>query len=355
MDLITIIGARPQFIKAAITSRELRKADINETIVHTGQHYDRNMSDIFVEEFGISTPNYLLNKSQNSAPTSDEVQEQLIRIIKENKPNAIIVYGDTDSTLAGAIAGKHCNIPVIHIEAGLRSFNSVMREERNRIETDHISSLLFAPTDVAVLNLKKDPLVFGEISQCGDVMYDLFLETAQTLVPLTPNNKKKILVTTHRAENVDIPNRLKTIFDSMIQLSEKYSVLLPLHPRTRKRLEEAKMYDHVISSDISLLEPIGYKFMVEQLISTDLVCTDSGGLQKEAFFAKKPCVTIRDETEWVELVEAGWNVVCPPDSIQSIVSSVEASMETTGNDIHPYGTGQSAAFIAASIRSFLNK
>jgi len=230
-----------------------------------------------------------------------------------------------------------------------------MREERNRIETDHISSLLFAPTDVAVLNLKKDPLVFGEISQCGDVMYDLFLETAQTLVPLTPNNKKKILVTTHRAENVDIPNRLKTIFDSMIQLSEKYSVLLPLHPRTRKRLEEAKMYDHVISSDISLLEPIGYKFMVEQLISTDLVCTDSGGLQKEAFFAKKPCVTIRDETEWVELVEAGWNVVCPPDSIQSIVSSVEASMETTGNDIHPYGTGQSAAFIAASIRSFLNK
>lgn len=322
MKLLTIVGARPQFIKAAPFSDVFRKKH-KEILVHTGQHYDSNMSDIFFAELGIPKPDYNLEVGSGShgAQTGRMLERIEVLLLKE-KPDGVLVYGDTNSTLAGALTASKLHIPVIHVEAGLRSYNMLMPEEQNRVLTDHLSTLLFCPTKTAVENLAKEGITKG-VYNTGDIMYDAVLRNfilaeqkyanGVWIAELRKGNKEitdlrekhYYLATIHRAENTDDPFRLREIFLALEKLDKP--VLLPLHPRTRKMLEKLGLS----LNNIIITQPVGYLLMLYLTANAYMVLTDSGGLQKEAYFLKTPCTTLREETEWIETLENGWNVLAP--------------------------------------------
>lgn len=314
MKIITIVGARPQFIKAAPVSKILR-TEHEEIIIHTGQHYDANMSDIFFNELKIPRPDYNLEIGSGShGMMTGRMLEKLEEIYLKEKPDFVLVYGDTNSTLAGALAASKLLIPVIHIEAGLRSFNKAMPEEQNRILTDHISDLLLVPTEDAIKNLTNEGIKKG-IHNVGDVMYDavlMFKEIAKSksglLKELDVNSGEYILTTIHRAENTNDINRLRNMIEALNESGEK--IILPLHPRTKKFIEG---YGLNFNENIKVIDPIGYLEMLMLEENSKMIVTDSGGVQKEAYFMGKPCITMRDETEWVETVACGWNVVVGTD------------------------------------------
>lgn len=312
IKVISIVGARPQFVKASVISREIaHHKNIKEVIIHTGQHFDKNMSDIFFDEMSIPYPDYNLNiNGMSHGAMTGQMLEKIEGILIEEKPDWVLVYGDTNSTLAGALAAKKLHMKVAHIEAGLRSYNMHMPEEINRILTDRISDILFCPTSQAVKNLEDEgfknfPV---KIEQVGDIMLDaaIFYSAREKNINLnTPD--KFVLCTIHRAENTDNEQRLTSIFSALEEIAKESFVVLPLHPRTKIKLKQIK-YDFD-NSCIQFISPVGYLEMIHLLKNCEMVITDSGGVQKEAYFFKKQCITIRDETEWVELIDAGCNVL----------------------------------------------
>ncbi|MCE1227372.1 MAG: UDP-N-acetylglucosamine 2-epimerase (non-hydrolyzing) [Geobacteraceae bacterium] len=359
MKIVTVIGARPQFIKAAAVSRAIAEYNaaaqdqypsIYEVIIHTGQHFDENMSDIFFDEMQIPRPDYHLEiNSLGHGAMTGRMLEKIEEVLINEKPDWVLVYGDTNSTLAGALAAKKLHIKVAHVEAGLRSYNMGMPEEINRILTDRISDLLFCPTDTAVKNLEREG--FGTFPCCiiksGDVMQDAALfyrETAarksDIISRLNLSAKPFALCTIHRAENTDVPERLATIVNALNDITEEMDVILPIHPRTRK-IMEAKMLD----TKCIIIDPVGYLDMIQLLEHTRIVLTDSGGLQKEAFFFCKPCVTLRDETEWVELVEGGHNTLAGANKLDICSAFLKMRSASPNFDRNLYGAGQAASRI----------
>lgn len=310
MRIVTVLGARPQFIKAGSVGREIAKhKSIQEIIIHTGQHYDSNMSDVFFEQMKIQKPNYFLGIGGKShGAMMGQMIEKIEEVVIKEKPDWIIVYGDTNSTLAGAIVASKLHIKLAHIEAGLRSFNMKMPEEVNRILTDRVSNLLFCPTNIAVQNLKNEGFdnFNCKVVNSGDVMLDsATFYKGLSVRPSVDIKNDFILCTIHRAENTDDETKLVGIFEALEEIAEEKKVILPLHPRTRNILNNLKLNIH----NLTLIDPVGYFEMVWLIDNCDFVITDSGGLQKEAFFFEKQCITLRDETEWIELVEHGVNIL----------------------------------------------
>ena len=347
MKVATIIGARPQFIKAAVVSRAFRehRQDIREVLIHTGQHYDVNMSDVFFDELDIPHPDYHLGIGGGThGQNTGRMIEKIESVIMKEKPDWVLVYGDTDSTLAGVLAAVKIHVPVAHVEAGLRSFNHRMPEEINRVLTDHASTLLFTPTDIATKNLLREGISSGKISQVGVVMYDAALyygeiaeKKSRIMDTLGLKSKRYILATIHRAENTDNEDRLKGIVEGLSH--SVMPVILPLHPRTRNVLEN---YRIVLPSIIKTVEPVGYLDMVILEKHAYKIATDSGGVQKESYFHKVPCITLRDETEWIELVEAGVNVLVGGEP-----ELIENNLKLDINVEYPefYGKGESAEIL----------
>lgn len=352
--IMTIVGARPQFVKVAPVSRQFAKsAAIEEILVHTGQHYDEAMSASFFERLELPTPKYDLGVGSHShGAQTGRMLEKIEEVLLKEEPALVLVYGDTNSTLAGALAAAKLHVPVAHVEAGLRSFNRAMPEEVNRVLADQLSDLLFAPTELAVKNLRSEGVTSNRIHNVGDVMFDavnLFAHRADVGDLLKANGLtegKFVLATIHRAENTDDTQRLAVIFGALEQVSRHLPVLLPMHPRTRARMGELAK-----SSGVRITGPASYFEMLGLERAASVVVTDSGGVQKEAFFAGRPCVTLRDETEWMELVDLGWNRVVPPVDTASIVDAVLSSVGQRGNPGAPYGDGQAAARIAKTILS----
>lgn len=351
MKIVTIVGARPQFIKAAAVSRVIRKEN-QEILVHTGQHYDKNMSDIFFEELHIPRPD--INLGVGSGTHARQTADMMVGIeeilLKEN-PDYLMVYGDTNSTLAGALAASKLNIPIIHVEAGLRSYNRRMPEEQNRVLTDHISSFLFCPTDSAVANLKKEGVEQG-VYNIGDVMCDAvlyysklmeengrsyYLDRIRGLYGPTGEIEEWYLATIHRAENTDSLVKIENILSAFEQFDAK--VLFPVHPRTRHfvdELQEKHQYRNIL-----FIEPIGYLDMLYFTKNAKKVVTDSGGLQKEAYILKTPCVTVRSETEWVETLDGGFNILAEPDTAD-ILEKVRNVTPDESRRKSCYGNGDAA-------------
>lgn len=322
MKLCTIVGARPQFVKAAVVSRALAHIGIREVLVHTGQHYDQALSQVFFEELGLPRPAVNLNVGSGThAVQTGEMMMRLEQFLLNNPVDCLLVYGDTNSTLAATLVAAKMQIPLAHVEAGLRSFNRSMPEEINRIVADRLSSLLFCPTETAVTNLKHEGITEG-VYLTGDVMLDAtrtFSEHAERFAPLhgitNHSAKTYYAATVHRVENTDDPERLAGIFEGLGRLDRP--VVMPLHPRTRARLKISE-----VAPNITLLDPISYLEMLTLVREARCVLTDSGGLQKEALWLGVPCVTLRDETEWTETLERGWNqlVGTDPDTIMQAVS-----------------------------------
>lgn len=353
MKIITVIGARPQFIKAAAVSNIIRK-EHEEILIHTGQHYDENMSKIFFEELGIPKPDY--NLAVGSGGHGDQTGKMLIELEKiylKEKPDLVLVYGDTNSTLAGALCASKLLIPVAHVEAGLRSFNMTMPEEQNRILTDHLSRLLFIPTETACKNLSNEGIKKG-VYNVGDVMFDAVLhfkkmaETKQSILEsIGVEHDKYILTTIHRAENTNDINRLKNIIEALNECGK--NVVLPLHPRTKKYMDS---YGLKFNNNIKLIEPVGYLEMITLEMHAQKIVTDSGGVQKEAFFMKKPCITMRDETEWIETVENGWNVIVGTDKEKILNNIVNFEPKEAQKEI--FGDGKAAEKILSLINKEFN-
>jgi len=377
MKILTIIGARPQFIKASVVSRAItehnnkikdspstinqqpttavNRLTINEIILHTGQHFDANMSDIFFNQLGIPRPDIQLDiNGGNHGEMTGRMLTEIEQALLEHKPDRVLVYGDTNSTLAGALAAAKLHIPVAHVEAGLRSFNMQMPEEINRILTDRISDILFCPTDTAVKNLKNESFNVSNdkrstindqrVLQVGDVMQDAALLFAKKAIPPTGDLPESfILATLHRAENTDNPERLASIVTALNQIHrELASVVLPLHPRTRKLIAQQGL-----ELSVHVTDPVGYFEMVWLLDHCQLVLTDSGGVQKEAFFFGKACVTMRDQTEWVELVEAGANELVGADKVK-ILEAAERNLGRKVQDTGQlYGGGKASKRIVS--------
>ena len=347
MKIITIIGARPQFVKAAIVSHYIREHNANssiqidERILHTGQHYDYNMSQIFFEQMGIPTPEWHLGCTSSV----EEMRDAIIPIIT-GKADYVMVYGDTNSTLAGALAAEACNIPIIHIEAGLRSYNAVMAEEYNRIQTDQRSALLFCPTTNAIANLQREGLTRG-VHHVGDVMYDATLffatkaaEQSAILNQLNINKKGYYLATIHRAETTNNIESLANILRAFQQIQTP--IILPLHPRTRKVIESSPLLQELIQDahNLRIIDSVSYMDMLQLEQHASLILTDSGGIQKEAYFHHVPCVTMRNETEWVETIEAGWNTLVGTDTARIVAAC--GTQPTTQQEITEYGNGNAA-------------
>lgn len=352
MQLITIVGARPQFIKIATVSRQLRLiSGVREILVHTGQHFDENMSQVFFDELEIPKPDFNLGIGGGShGQNTGRMIEAIEKVLLEEKADYVLVFGDTDSTLAGTMAAVKLHIPVVHIEAGLRSFNRRMPEEINRVLTDHAASLLFAPTQTAVDNLRKEGISGSKVQNVGDVMYDAALfyaskaqEKSRILEKLELKPKQFILSTVHRAENTDDPEKLNCIMESLNLIGRNMEVVVPLHPRTRKQLAHINFTPQ---PGLRFIAPVGYLDMVMLEKNAAVIATDSGGVQKEAFFHQVPCVTLRSETEWVELVELGWNRLADPNSTDAIVTAIqEAGSSAPLPGLKPYGAGNSAELI----------
>jgi UDP-GlcNAc3NAcA epimerase len=351
IKVVTILGARPQFIKAGSLSREIAKyKEITEVIIHTGQHYDSNMSDIFFEEMQIPKPNYFLGIGGKShGAMTGQMIEKIEEVVLKEKPDWIVVYGDTNSTLAGAIVASKLHIKLAHIEAGLRSFNMKMPEEVNRILTDRVSDILFCPTDAAIENLKNEGYenLQCKIVKSGDVMQDgaIFYKD----LAVKPNFDIKedyILCTIHRAENTDDETRLKNIFEALNEIAKEKQIILPLHPRTKKIIENLKLN----IQNLTIIDPVGYLEMVWLIDNCELVMTDSGGLQKEAYFFSKSCITLRDETEWVELVDIGANVLVGADK-GNILKAFKNYSEFSSkySKVNLYGDGHASKIICEFI------
>jgi UDP-GlcNAc3NAcA epimerase len=323
MKICTIIGARPQFIKAAPVSRVLAAKSCREIIVHTGQHYDYNMSEIFFEELQIRKPDYNLGVGSGShGAQTGQMLGKIEEVLLIEKPELVLVYGDTNSTLAGALAAVKLQVPIAHVEAGLRSFNRAMPEEHNRVLTDHMADFLFCPTPTAVHNLEVEGLTRG-VYNVGDVMYDALLfntflaeQKADPLVKLNVSPRAYYLVTLHRPYNTDVPENLTNILNTFALLP--YVVIFPVHPRAKKFIQQ---YDLTLASNIHIIEPVGYLEMLVLEKNAHTILTDSGGVQKEAYCCGVPCITIRPETEWVETVTTGWNTLARP-SRESILNAL---------------------------------
>jgi UDP-GlcNAc3NAcA epimerase len=347
LKVASIVGARPQFIKAAALTRVLGSdAPFEHLLVHTGQHYDEAMSEVFFQELEIPRPDYSLEvgSGTHGAQTGkmlNAIEDILLQVI----PDIALVFGDTNSTLAGALAAAKLHIPVAHVEAGLRSFNRRMPEEINRVLTDHASDLLFAPTAASVENLTNEGIVADRIFAVGDVMYDVALyygEKAEMrsriLEHLHLKPKQYVLATIHRAENTDDDQRLRTIFEGLDLVAREVNVVVPLHPRTFHAAKRRGItFEHA-----QVIEPVGYLDMVMLEKQSRLIATDSGGVQKEAFFYGVPCVTLRSETEWVELLELGWNRIVSPTAAHKVAEGILESLGKFGASASPYGDGNAA-------------
>jgi len=353
VKIVTVVGARPQFIKAATVSRVLGGlSGVSEVLVHTGQHYDANMSDVFFEELEIPVPaRHLSIGSGSHGVQTGRMLEVLDGVLREEKPDRVLVYGDTNSTLAGALAAVKLHVPVAHVEAGLRSFNRRMPEEINRILTDHVSDLLFAPTASAVENLLREGRPESSIHRVGDVMYDaavFYGKMAEARSPVLDQlglaGRPYVLATVHRAENTDDAARLAVVFEALSSVAARMPVILPLHPRTRAALDRLAPEG---LGRIRIIDPVSYLDMVMLEMRASVIVTDSGGVQKEAFFHGVPCVTLRDETEWVELLDLGWNRLAPPTSVEDVTAAVDAMLSGRPEAAEsPYGSGSSALQIA---------
>lgn len=356
MKIVTILGARPQFIKAGSISREIlkqRKAGVNiaEVIVHTGQHYDANMSDVFFEEMKIPKPDYLLGIGGKShGAMTGQMIEKIEEVLIKEKPDWVLVYGDTNSTLAGAIAASKLHIKIAHVEAGLRSFNMRMPEEINRILTDRSSSVLFCPTQEAVENLENEGIANwnndAKVLLSGDVMQDgaLFYRALSQKPTGLKVADEYVLCTIHRAENTDDPDRLGAIFEALNDISESRDVILPLHPRTKQIIQNLELD----TSNLTIIDPVGYLNMVWLIDHCTYVMTDSGGLQKEAFFFNKPCITMRDETEWVELVKNNFNVLSGANK-EKIISIYKNHSFSSDFSLALFGNGNASKQIVGEL------
>ena len=358
MKIVTILGARPQFIKAGSVSREIARkveggADIKEVIVHTGQHYDTNMSDVFFEEMQIPKPDYFLGiGGKTHGAMTGQMIEKVEGILVRERPEWVMVYGDTNSTLAGAIAASKLHIKIAHVEAGLRSFNMQMPEEVNRILTDRVSSLLCCPTQLAVDNLANEGVdawkTNAEVTLSGDVMQDgviFYKDFAKQPIGISIADDF-VLCTIHRAENTDDTDKLNNIVSALNVIAKDKQVILPLHPRTKSILEQGN-YD---VNNITIIDPVGYLNMVWLIDHCSLVMTDSGGLQKEAFFFAKPCITMRNETEWVELVDSGFNIVVGADK-EKILNAYAEYIFQANYDVDLYGSGAASKAIIEKLIS----
>lgn len=359
--IVTVLGARPQFIKASVVSHAISKmAGLSEVVIHTGQHFDANMSDVFFSELGMRKPDYFLDiHGGGHGAMTGRMLAEVEQVLFREKPDVVLVYGDTNSTLAGALAAVKLHIPVAHVEAGLRSFNMAMPEEVNRVLTDRVSRWLFTPTSLAVQNLVNEGFQREKIIPVGDVMYDVALHHGRRVEAGTGLMKELgliegayILATIHRAENTDNPQRLFAIVDALEEIGRSRSVVWPLHPRTRSILHKSGRLA-ALSEHVHLIDPLSYLNMVQLEKCAAVIATDSGGVQKEAFFYKVPCVTIRDETEWVELLDSGWNRLAPPIDKQSLVDAVVGASGSRGKDVEPYGEGDAAARIVGCLAESL--
>ncbi len=357
MKILTVVGARPQFIKAAALSRALRaQSDMHEVLVHTGQHYDANMSQVFFDELEIAKPAYSLEIGSGShGAQTGRMLEAIEQVLLTERPDWTLVFGDTNSTLAGALAAAKLHVPVAHVEAGLRSHNRRMPEELNRILTDHASDLLLTPTKLAGANLQHEGIAEQRVIQVGDVMYDASLyytrgDTAGVLRAHDLEAGKYVLATVHRAENTDDRERLVAILSALNQLAVELPVLLPLHPRTRAVLGQL---DAACHDRLRIIAPVGYLEMLALEKHARLVATDSGGVQKEAYFFGVPCVTLRAETEWQELVDSGWNRLAPPGSCDAMLSTLRAALQAQkGSAEQLYGAGDAAGRIVEALRTW---
>ncbi len=381
MKIISILGARPQFIKAAIISKKIKEKGIDEIIVHTGQHYDYNMSDIFFKELGIPEPAYHLKIGSSShGDQTGRMLMEIEKVLVKEKPDAVMVYGDTNSTLAGSLAASKLHILVAHVEAGLRSFNKKMPEEINRILTDHVSSVLFSPTDTGLANLKNEGFthIFYSINELipiksenvlpicikvGDPMFDLALEARKKtdasgiMGRWNLERKQFILVTAHRAENTDVAENLENIWNALkILASEGKKIIFPVHPRTRKVMEQTGLLSESTHSHLPLLiDPVSYSEMTVLESEARVIITDSGGVQKEGYFFDTPCVVTREQTEWVELLESGWTTLTGADK-NKILNATRQYWETppNKNNLSLFGNGDASNQIV-EILKFLIK
>ena len=365
MKIATIVGARPQFIKASTVSRailahnqKLETKDhkpITEVILHTGQHFDDNMSQVFFDELEIPKPDYHIGVSGGGhGVMTGAMLVKMEPLLQKIQPDCVLVYGDTNSTLAGVLAAAKLHIPVAHVEAGLRSYNRCMPEEINRIVADQLSTILFCPTQTAVDNLKAEGFPHKvsahkrqQVTNVGDVMYDAALfysamaeEKGRIIQDLGLTPKSYVLATVHRAENTDDLERLAAIIEGLGKAAEKTPVILPLHPRTRASLKR----ENLQTGKLQLIDPVGYLDMVMLEKNAAVIATDSGGVQKETYFHGVPCVTLRDETEWTELVDSGWNRLARPGEAD-IAVAVLGAVGSKGRDMSPYGEGKAAELI----------
>ncbi len=355
MKIVTIVGARPQFIKAAPVSRALRERGLDEFLLHTGQHYDPALSQVFFDELDLQPPD--ANLEAGSGRHGEQTAAMLAgieRCLLEQRPDWVLIYGDTNSTVAGALAAVKLHLPVAHVEAGLRSFNRRMPEEINRVVADAVADLLFLPTETARRNLEREGVPAGRLVWTGDVMYDAALQFREKALRVSRAVERLglteggyALSTVHRAENTDDPARLQALMEGLGRVAETLPVVLPLHPRTRAALRR-----HGIEppARLTLIEPVGFLDMVRLEAGARVVATDSGGVQKEAFFHGVPCVTLREETEWTELVTAGWNRLCPPTNAAAVAAAIRAAAENRPSARETfYGDGQAARIIAETL------
>jgi UDP-GlcNAc3NAcA epimerase len=352
MKIATVVGARPQFIKAAVLSRVLRRdcPAVREVLIHTGQHYDAEMSDVFFHELDIPKPDYHLAVGGGShGQNTGRMLERVEQVLMAERPDCVLVYGDTDSTLAGILAGVKLHIRGAHVEAGLRSFNRRMPEEINRVLTDHASDLLFTPTDAATRNLSREGISGNHVCQAGDVMYDaaLFYASAaeresRILETLGVPRQGYMLATIHRPQNTDDRDTMCSILEGFA--ASPRPIVWPVHPRARKQIQE---FNLELPPTVLPIAPVGYLDMVQLERNAALIGTDSGGVQKEAFFHGVPCITLRDETEWVELVDSGWNRLVSPRDVRALAHVLQQPIGPGRSDIAPYGTGQAGEAIAA--------
>lgn len=372
MKIVTIIGARPQIIKAAALSRAIGQGfsgKIEEIIVHTGQHYDNNMSEVFFEELQIPRPNYNLNVgSASHGVQTARMIEGIEKILQDERPDYIVLYGDTNSTLAGAVAASKIHVPIVHIEAGLRSFNKMMPEEINRIVCDHSSTLLFSPTETGYQNLiregfgqkNKKPFTIDNpgIYHCGDVMFDNSLyfakiaeQKSNILSHLNLKRNEFILSTIHRDNNTDQPERLNAIFEALFEITRQseQDIVLPIHPRTEKMLSQNLTKDNFLTlqniKNVILIKPVSFLDMIVLENNSSMIITDSGGVQKEAFFYQKPCIILRPETEWKELVEVGAAFIADADKQKIVTAWKNYSQNQPEKYPSLFGDGQAAKFI----------
>lgn len=356
MKIVSVVGVRPQFVKASVVSRELRKNN-EEILIHTGQHYDYQMNKVFFEQLNIPEPDYHLDIGSGShGYQTGEMLKKIEKVLIKEKPDLVLIYGDTNSTLAGALAASKLNIRTAHVESGLRSFDKSMPEEINRVITDHCSDILFCPTQNAVENLKSEGIT-ENVYLTGDVMVDSLLynkdvaeNKSNILNYLGLNNKEYIVATVHRASNTDNKNNLQNIANALYELN--CIVVFPAHPRTEKLLKKYKLYDK-LRNNIKLIEPLGFFDFIKLLNHAKVILTDSGGIQKEAYLLKVPCITLRENTEWIETVEDGWNILvgANKETIIKMVNEFNPSVKTHSNR---FGSGNSGARITSIVDGLLH-